>query len=386
MKDFLSPKSNYVNSIGKFYNQEVELVKKLNFFNPEECNVKSLFSPKLNKEMPLKMSNLGRRKRSMDDVRVSNYKKSPVISQGHSRRISSVIVLPEIITDLNHRLQEIENKNILSKNMSVKRIENLANENRLESERSQLEEQITALKNEKLKNINLLLTTQKQIQSMEVEFNILSKEIKCGNDSTPSPRKIEVNKSFRRSANTKNFDIIHKVMSQFQKEMDFKERTFNQLKVKIESQIMNKKNLREIISENKLKLNSLNKKLDVVKNQLMLHYHLLLNDGTDTRHEGLVWIIKAIWNLGCDVIISYLPIFLDEKAIQYLFTLAQKDIELQKLKNSIDETKLKMKSSLKEKREKRSLISVEFFKTEMKVRIKNLKISYITFLGSKSHH
>lgn len=363
----------------------MELVKKLNYFIPEDCNVKSLFSLKLNQDMPFKMSNLGRRKKSMDDLRVQRNQNSPVFRQDNSRRISSQIILPEIITDLNHRLQEIENKNILTKNMNVKRMENLANENRLESDRRQLIQEIMGLKNEKLKNTNMLLSTQKQIQSMEIEFEILSKEMKYGNDSIPSPKKVEVNKSFKRSVNTKNIDLIHKVMSQFQKEIENKERTYNYLKTTIENQIIYKETLRQMIIDNKLKLTNLNKKMKVVKNQLMLHYHILLNDGTDTRTEGLVWIIKAIWNLGFDVIISYLPIFLDEKAIEYLFTIAQKDIELQKLKNLIDETKLKMKSALKERREKKSLVSVDFFKTRLKVR--NVKIKFLNcfnFKGFKS--
>lgn len=37
------------------------------------------------------------------------------------------------------------------------------------------------------------------------------------------------------------------------------------------------------------------------------------------RREGLVWIIKAIWNLGHKVSPAYLPSFLDEQLISYLF-------------------------------------------------------------------
>ena len=43
-------------------------------------------------------------------------------------------------------------------------------------------------------------------------------------------------------------------------------------------------------------------------------YHLI-----NLRKEGLMWMIKAIWNLGSKVITGYLPKFLDEEAIMYIF-------------------------------------------------------------------
>lgn len=62
-----------------------------------------------------------------------------------------------------------------------------------------------------------------------------------------------------------------------------------------------------------------NEKLKEVKTNLLTHYHKLLTEGLDTRKDGLIWIIKAIWGLGQKVISSHLPIFLDETSIAYLF-------------------------------------------------------------------
>jgi hypothetical protein len=56
-----------------------------------------------------------------------------------------------------------------------------------------------------------------------------------------------------------------------------------------------------------------------VKNALIAHYHKILNEGRDTRQEGLVWVLKEILLLGSNVMLSYLPNFLDEKCISYLF-------------------------------------------------------------------
>ena len=61
-----------------------------------------------------------------------------------------------------------------------------------------------------------------------------------------------------------------------------------------------------------------------IKNALLLHYHKLLSEGRDTRKEGLIWIIKAIWALGCTVVLSYFPSFLDEELICYLFKVNKK--------------------------------------------------------------
>ena len=52
---------------------------------------------------------------------------------------------------------------------------------------------------------------------------------------------------------------------------------------------------------------------------LLAHYHKILKDGIDTRSEGLVWVIKEIFALGSKVLLSYLPNFLDEKCIIFLF-------------------------------------------------------------------
>jgi hypothetical protein len=62
-----------------------------------------------------------------------------------------------------------------------------------------------------------------------------------------------------------------------------------------------------------------NEELDAIKNKLITHYHKVLTEAQDTRGQGLVWVIKAILELGSEVILSYLPNFLDEQAIKFLF-------------------------------------------------------------------
>ena len=61
------------------------------------------------------------------------------------------------------------------------------------------------------------------------------------------------------------------------------------------------------------------------------------------RKEGLTWIIKSIWNLGEKVLASYLPSFLDETSISYLFDYAGREVEMNKIKKKLDDVRLFMK-------------------------------------------
>ena len=51
----------------------------------------------------------------------------------------------------------------------------------------------------------------------------------------------------------------------------------------------------------------------------MKHYEEMLYIGKEVRSEGLIWIIKAMWKLGQNVPMSFMPTFLDFKSIEYLF-------------------------------------------------------------------
>jgi len=66
-------------------------------------------------------------------------------------------------------------------------------------------------------------------------------------------------------------------------------------------------------------INKNNEEIAKITNKLLFHYHSILSEGKDTRKEGIVWIIKAIWNLSSNVIVSFLPNFLDEKCIKFIF-------------------------------------------------------------------
>lgn len=86
-------------------------------------------------------------------------------------------------------------------------------------------------------------------------------------------------------------------------------------------------------------LTELRKKEKSVINKLMIHYETLLYKGEEVRNEGLIWIIKAMWNLGENVPMSFIPPFLDFQCIEFLFQYAHKSIELENTKKRLNELK-----------------------------------------------
>ena len=63
----------------------------------------------------------------------------------------------------------------------------------------------------------------------------------------------------------------------------------------------------------------------------MMSYKESLFKGKNVKKEGLIWIIKAIRNLGEDVPLSYMPEFLDSEFIEFLFKLFKKQNSLDNL-------------------------------------------------------
>ena len=106
------------------------------------------------------------------------------------------------------------------------------------------------------------------------------------------------------------------------------------------------KQLKEDLKQIDTDLNNINKELFDLKFQendankkLMRHYEALLYRGKDTRNDGLIWIIKAMWKIGKNVPMEFIPPFLDFNAIEFLFKLANKSIELENTKKLLNNSK-----------------------------------------------
>lgn len=158
--------------------------------------------------------------------------------------------------------------------------------------------------------------------------------------------------------NNKNSNYLNDVNKKMQKEFENK----NKLILFRQKRENKKKLLRENIlgkEELKLKLESeLIKKKDIfnqakeefisVRNDLINRYHMKLYEGISYHNEGLPSIIKDIWKLNVQVNTNFMPSYLDQKSIQYLFQKAKQSIEINKLRQEIKEAENDFILNLKE--------------------------------------
>ena len=113
--------------------------------------------------------------------------------------------------------------------------------------------------------------------------------------------------------------------------------------VELKNLLKQKKNERSEIA-NEIK-NLQNKKSEISKeknlNEQKLYWHLLsiLKEGFDTRKDGLAWVIKEIFEMDRKILLGYLPKFLDNQGIDYIFSQAKMKIKSDELDEKIDKLK-----------------------------------------------
>ena len=231
-----------------------------------------------------------------------------------------------------------------------------------------MQEHINEAKSNRAKAINQMLILQKDIENNSAEIEVLENFSKFTDGI--SVRKSDLIKK-EKKAGVDNKDILSNVALQFQKEIKKRDRDLLNLKNENENKKEAKEKLKFKIDEIKEKLEIEKTELKTIKNKLMLHYHRILNDGLDTRQEGLIWVIKAIWNLGHNVIMYYMPNYLDEKAISFLFSIAHKEFALQKIRSDIEDHKAKLKNKLQSIKNSNSKGKsfMKTFKTDMQVNL-----------------
>lgn len=111
-----------------------------------------------------------------------------------------------------------------------------------------------------------------------------------------------------------------------------------ELKLKLESELIKKKDI----------FNQAKEEFISVRNDLINRYHMKLYEGISYHNEGLPSIIKDIWKLNVQVNTNFMPSYLDQKSIQYLFQKAKQSIEINKLRQEIKEAENDFILNLKE--------------------------------------
>ena len=165
------------------------------------------------------------------------------------------------------------------------------------------------------------------------ENNTYNESWELNNQNTSSPTKTD-----KRNYSSSKMERMKQIKSHYlakKEQEDKKYQKFEQIK-KYKEDL---KNLDVDIKALNSELSELRKKDHNIVQKLMKHYEALLFKGKDTRSEGLIWIIKAMWGLGQNVPMQFIPTFLDFKSIEFLFKLANKSIELDIKKKLLNEQK-----------------------------------------------
>ena len=349
--------SNNFSTPKKIYNQDTEDVYKLNFFNINN-NTKS--------EEKQKITQL-----------ISKIK--PTQSIGTSELLKSIEKVKKFLPNIVNLINITENKKTEVK--LFKRLEHQEYEKTFKKELKKVNERRQNIKNILCEKREELQKLDNQIYDMKLSFNVISNFKKnpliFKNDlkkkmslrysikqlSTPqlntlisnnadknkknsntnltknnieSKRKSYINKNneiFKYNNNNNDEDVKNKNFS-FEKlkhkqdEIAKYLHIFSQIKIeksKITAEIQKLENEKEELKDKKEKLIE----------HLYLYYLDLLKEGNDTRNEGLSWIVREIFNLGKNVLISYFPIYLNDSAIIYIFKQAKLKILLEEYKTQI---------------------------------------------------
>jgi hypothetical protein len=223
-----------------------------------------------------------------------------------------------------------------------RKFENIYKENILESTRSEIETKINKIKG-LMDPLSLELSkTLKQIDNYKLDLEI----IKTFNFSDSKFRKQYLPRKKSISLNSNNYSSSKSISTERLKPKEFE----NMLKLekmkmhknkldithKLETLCLKRDNILIRIDSCEKNLADLKIELNKIKDELMKHYHKLLFEGKDTRNEGLSWIIRSIWKLRMNVIMSYLPKFLDEKSIEFLFKYSDKLVEMEQIQKNIE--------------------------------------------------
>lgn len=152
-------------------------------------------------------------------------------------------------------------------------------------------------------------------------------------------------KNARKSLNKKSLEIFKINLLQTQRKKEF-ENFQNSQKEKVLNLKLDLKNLENVLNKIDKDLETSRKEEKEIISKLMLFYKELLFKGKSLKKDGLVWIIKAIWYLGENVPMSFMPQFLDFESIDYLFKLAHKQLEIEYFSKKIREMKLNLKKDI----------------------------------------
>ena len=193
------------------------------------------------------------------------------------------------------------------------------------------------------------------LPSTTVNTNIKNEEPRNNFDRMPSLKNMDYsnikntsNQNSKKNMSKKSMEIFKINLLQTQRKKEFQNFQSAQKEKKLTLKL-ELKNLENDLNKIDKELDETRKEEKEITNKLMLFYKELLFKGNQTKKDGIVWIIKSIWYLGENVPLSFMPEFLDLESIEYLFQLAQLQLEIDYFTKKILEMKLALKKDISSK-------------------------------------
>ena len=229
------------------------------------------------------------------------------------------------------------------------RYEMMKNEKIMEDEILYLKKEVEKLKKEKDDISQKMIYTLKQIHNDEMEISFLNsdeffhkiiserlenhnihiEERKSQFSITPSKKSSNPKKKSKKDNDS--FYLKTLQLKEQTTRNNKKKEVEETLKLNIEKLKVYKLDFEKLKEQYKKSKNILDSKIQFLSD----YYHKKLYEGLDIRNEGLIWIMKAIWNLDQEIILSYFPNFLDQISIDYLFEVAHRSVKINNIKNEI---------------------------------------------------
>ena len=278
-----------------------------------------------------------------------------------------------------------EDKNFQSKIIKIKQSGFIEKE--LNQQLKELRDNYIIKKEEKIKIDNKFKEKLNEIDNIEYDIQFLENETQLFTDNSKFPDNSPKSGTNGKNQNSNQNNKNEKKNQQQENEEDY-ENKMNKYAIYLKGQkkreaekLMKQKKIFELkqdINQLKVPFNSICQEINELKNterntkqKLMRHYLELLYNGKEIRSDGLIWIIKAIWKMGENVPLSFMPTFLDLDAIKYLFNMTRISIELDSIKKYIYDIKRKLKEKVNIMSRNKLILLKDEIKEESKTKFNN---------------
>ena len=250
----------------------------------------------------------------------------------------------ERIKELEEEMREIDEENQFMKDLYLKVINDISNDKDIgidifeEVIKFKIKSKFYSKKNNNIKSRKSFLEV----------LNLKKIKNKSGNSEESSIENDPQEELNPKNQGNKRLEIFEKNLKKTNKKKKY-DNFRKEQEEKMNELIEEKKKYEKEINLIEIDIDKLKKEEKVIIDKLMMSYKETLFKGKNVKNEGLVWIVKAIWNLGENVPMSFMPDFLDCESIDYLFKLARKQNSMESLTKKILEIKVKLKKKISNK-------------------------------------